>query len=220
MSGFDNLASLFPILLLLAASTAMVLLLYARIARLQRLLAEARLDVEGANNRLAQAKMQAALLANTDTVTGLLVRQVVVERFQLARAMAKRQDTPFGIILMQLAGFDHLVDQQGHEIGDRLLVQVGSRLVAATREIDTVGRVREHEFAVLLPALSDGSDIDTVVSKLRAAFEPPFTLPDVAQSFPLAVHFGWASFPRDGDDWTAILTAADESLARSRTQSR
>ena len=195
MNAFDILAGLFPILLLAIAATALVLLLYARIGRLQRLLAEAKLDIEGANNRLAQAKMQASLLANTDAVTGLLVRQVVVERFQMARVMARRQDTPFGIILMQLVAFDHLIDQHGHETGDRLLIQVGSRLVASTREIDTVGRVREHEFAVLLPALADGNDIGTVVAKLRAAFEPPFTLPDLPQPIRLKVLFGWASFP-------------------------
>jgi diguanylate cyclase (GGDEF)-like protein len=198
------------ILLVLAIGLAV------RMMALQSQLAQAQLEIAGANNRLAQAKAQAALLSNTDPVTGLMVRQVVVERFQLSLGLARRQETVFGIVLLQLPGFDMMIDELGTEVGDRLLAAVAQRLRGATRETDTVGRVREYEFAALLPVLGGAEDIGPDASKLRAAMEPPFTLQGVPGTFSIKTFVGTATYPKDGEDWTTVLKAADESLSRSR----
>jgi diguanylate cyclase (GGDEF)-like protein len=201
--------------LLLATATVLVLWLRSRLLTLERALAQARLELEGANNRLAQTKNQAALQSRIDPVTGLLVRHVMVERFQFALALGRRQDAIFGVVLIELADFDHLTERQG-QVEDMLLTALSTRLLTVTRETDMVGRVRDPEFAILLSVLRSADDLDLVVSKLRAALDATFTLPGIVQAFRLTMHFGSASFPRDGASWASVLKAADENLRLSR----
>ncbi len=219
LPGLDGLAYLIigPIL---AAAIGLILWLRSQVSRSNRTLAQARLELEGANNRLVQFKDQAALLSRTDPVTGLLVRHVVVERFQFALALARRQDTVFGIVLIQLTNCEQLAGQHGAGIGDKLLSALSTRLLAVTREVDTVGRVRDYEFAVLLPSLRNASNLDQIVSKLRTAFDAPFAVPGLAQAVHLTANFGSASYPQDGASWATMLKAADESLRLSRMQVR
>lgn len=214
MSEFAVLAYPIAIGILLALTIGLA----GRMMSLQTQVEHAKLELAGANNRLAQAKAQAALLSNIDPVTGLLVRQVVVERFQLSLGLARRHETVFGIVMIQLTGFDLMVDEHGAELGDRLLAAIAVRLRGATRDTDTVGRVREYEFAVLLPMLGVSEDIAVVAAKLKTAMEPPFTLPGVTGTFRIKIHVGSAAYPKDGEDWSTILKACDDSLSRSRIQ--
>lgn len=203
---------------LVAVSVIVALRTRARVEGLERSLDETRLELAGANNRLEQARAKAALLSNTDPLTGVLARHVVVERFQMALALARRQDAIFGIVLLQLIGFDTLAERQGRDIADRLLTMAGDRLRAATREMDTVGRVRDYEFAVLLPALKDARDAEGIASKLRVELETTLPSPDAVQPVRLVVNVGSATYPRDGADWNAILKTAEESLRVNRIQ--
>jgi len=189
-----------------------------RLKRLTDLLAETRLELTGANNRLEQAKNHAALLLNTDPITGLAARHVIVERFYFQLNHAQRHGTLFGIILIALTDFDRLSNQLGTEAGDQLLLAVGDRLTAAARETDTVGRMHENEFAVLLSHLQDVEALDIAASRLRTALNPPFTIPGTEQTFALTTHLGSASYPRDGTDWTSMLKLADRNLALNRTR--
>ncbi len=195
-----------------------VYLCLKKVRVLKEQLAQAELALEGANNRLEQAKARVALLSNTDSVTGLRVRHVVVERFQLTLALARSEGFMFGIIVLQLTDFEHWADRQGREMADKLLVSVAERLQAATHETDTVGRVREHEIAILVPVLHNPSEIETIAAHLRDVLAPPFRLAGATQTFTLSVHVGSASYPRDGGDWPSLLKVVDERLRANRMQ--
>jgi diguanylate cyclase (GGDEF)-like protein len=186
--------------------------------RLEGLLAERELALDNANQRLSQAKSQLAQLSNKHPVTHLLARHVVIERFQLLRTQARRYETTFGIVLISLTDFDNVSDRLGKEVGERLLASLGSRLMAMTRESDTVGFMRDHDFAVLMPNVGSVMGLDGVVSKLRVSLRVPFILSGVVQPVTPEVHFGKALYPNDGDDWTSILKAADNDLLLRRSR--
>jgi len=219
-SGITDLSDVIAIGLLLAATAALALwcvVLRLKNLRFDRLLAETRQELAGANNRLAQARDRAALMSNRDPVTGLLVRHVIVERFMLLLTQAQRHGTTFGILLVGLTDFEQVSDRLGNEAADQLLQALGHRLLTATRDTDTVSRIRDHEFAVL-SSLLPSTGLDVIISKLRAELEAPFTLPRTDQMVSVTAHFGSASYPQDGADWTSIMKAADNRLLLSRFQ--
>jgi diguanylate cyclase (GGDEF)-like protein len=189
-----------------------------RVWRLERQLAERDLALGNANERLSQAKSQLAQLSNKDLVTHLLARHVVVERFQLLRTQARRYGATFGIGLISFTDFGQLSDRLGKEAGKRLLASLGSQLMAMTRESDTVGFMRDHDFAVLMPNVRRVMGLDGAVSKLRVALRVPFILSGVVRPILPEVHFGKALYPNDGDDWTSILKAADNDLLLRRSR--
>lgn len=204
------------VVILALLATSVGLLVWAQ--RLREALAQARLEVAGAINRMTQAQTQAALLATNDPVTGLLTRHVVVERFQLLLSMARRHDTGFSIIVIELGGLEHLADTIGPEPTNRVLSALGLRLRQATRESDTIGRIREYEFGVLLPMTGTPEETAPVIAKLRTALEAPVILPDHATPIRPVISFGSATYSRDGQDWPTLLKAADASLVRDRIQ--
>ncbi len=217
LSG-ETLIYLIPMSLLLIVAAGLVFARERRARRMEGLLAERDVALDHANQRLDQVKSQLAQHSNKDPVTHMLARHVVVERFQLLRTQVRRYGTGFGIVLISLADFGFVSDRIGNEAAERLLASLGSRLLSMTRESDTVGFLREHDFAVLMPHVGSALALDAVVSKLRTALKVPFTVPGCADSVSPDIHFGRALYPDDGDDWTSILTAADSYLLFGRSR--
>lgn len=213
-----GLIALLLIVTVIAAAAVVVTVSTRQVLTLRAQLGQAQLALEGAHNRLEQAKARMALLSNTDAITGLLVRHVVVERFQLSLALARSEGVMFGIVVLQLADFESHADRHGRDIADKLLAGVAERLRATATEIETVGRVREHEFAVLIPILHNLGEMETITAQLRDCLLTPFKVSGSSQSFLLVIHSGSAVYPRDGEDWPAMLKTVDERLRSNRMQ--
>jgi GGDEF domain-containing protein len=56
-------------------------------------------------------------------------------------------------MMLDLDQFKKLNDTLGHEMGDKLLVQVGRRLRDTMREADTVARLGGDEFVIIIENL-------------------------------------------------------------------
>ena len=84
-------------------------------------------------------------------------------------------------MFIDLDNFKDLNDTLGHDMGDQLLSQVASRLLACVREADTVARFGGDEFVVMLENLSSrlheaASQAESVADKLLASLNQPFEL--------------------------------------------
>lgn len=188
--------------------------LWKRTVRVKQRIDDLQLELIGANHRLEQAREQVALLAHHDPLTGLLVSAELQRGFQTTLAIAKRTNGVFGLVLIDLQGFETVSAEHGYEAADRVLGAFGQRLRTITRDMDMVARLADYRFAVLLPRLNVESDMDAVLRKLRAELARQFTLSGVPGGITVQPCFGHACFPRDGQDWTSMMKAADERLAR------
>ncbi|GGQ75039.1 hypothetical protein GCM10010166_51220 [Couchioplanes caeruleus subsp. azureus] len=91
-----------------------------------------------------------------DPLTGLPNRALLLER--LERSLARRPVTGApALLLVGLDGFADVNDTLGHEAGDRVLVELSTRLLGLLTESDSLARVGADEFALLLedPAATD-----------------------------------------------------------------
>ena len=105
--------------------------------------------------RMRQAALEIQHLAFYDSLTGLPNRRLLTDRLQQAVAAAARTEKPGALLFIDLDNFKTLNDTAGHEVGDQLLQQVGSRIRACVRDMDTVARLGGDEFVVMLQGLSD-----------------------------------------------------------------
>ena len=85
-----------------------------------------------------------------DVLTGLANRSLFRDRLAHALARASRGALPTAVLYLDIDDFKAVNDRLGHAEGDRLLVLVGQRLVAAMRAGDTVARLGGDEFAVIV----------------------------------------------------------------------
>jgi len=85
----------------------------------------------------------------TDTLTGLHARHYLNEQIQ-----SRQRKDPFGsLILVDIDYFKRINDTYGHQVGDRILVQVSSIISSAIRQGDIAARWGGEELAVYLPGI-------------------------------------------------------------------
>jgi diguanylate cyclase (GGDEF)-like protein/PAS domain S-box-containing protein len=92
-----------------------------------------------------------------DAVTRLPNRRLFLDRLERSVALWHRSGTPFAVIFLDLDGFKLINDSLGHQMGDRVLTAVGTRIQHELREVDTGARFGGDEFAILLHDLEDAS---------------------------------------------------------------
>jgi diguanylate cyclase (GGDEF)-like protein/PAS domain S-box-containing protein len=84
-----------------------------------------------------------------DPLTGLPNRILFADRVEVALARIERTSAPLAVFFVDLDRFKLVNDSLGHAIGDRMLLEVGKRLIAVVRPADTVSRFGGDEFTIL-----------------------------------------------------------------------
>src|SRR6266571_2474279 len=87
-------------------------------------------------------------LANHDALTSLPKRAMFSEVLNLAIQNARRYERNFAVLFIDLDRFKNINDTLGHEAGDKLLQEMGSRLTQTVRSSDVVARLGGDEFVV------------------------------------------------------------------------
>ncbi|HEY1740620.1 MAG TPA: EAL domain-containing protein [Acidimicrobiia bacterium] len=159
-----------------------------------------------ANARLVDRLRHDAL---HDSLTGLSNRVGFNQRVDDAIAH-RRPGEKICVLLMDLDRFKQVNDTLGHDLGDRLLAEVGRRLTATLDHTATVARLGGDEFAVLLPPCADASDAIATASLVDHTLQRGFRLGDMEVDAPAAI--GIAMCPDHGEDATTLLQRADVAM--------
>lgn len=148
--------------------------------------------------------------ANHDALTTLPNRKLLLERLEEAVEAARREDGRAALVMLDLDGFKDVNDTLGHQVGDRLLQIVATRIAGAVRPADTVARLGGDEFAIVLPRIRDVVAAAEVAGRVRAALAQPFHLEGVMLE--LEGSIGMALFPEHGEAPSTLMQHADIAM--------
>jgi len=110
-----------------------------------------------------------------DALTDLPNRSLFRERLGRAvERMKRRPNYHFAAMLIDLNKFKWVNDSLGHQAGDALLVEVGSRLKKCVRSMDTVARLGGDEFAILLEEFRANKEVVAVANRIQSEMRRPF----------------------------------------------
>lgn len=112
-------------------------------------------------------------MAHHDFLTGLPNRFLLNDRFGQMQAAARRDQTRFALLFIDLDRFKNVNDTLGHTVGDQLLCLIARRLLAPVRAVDTVSRQGGDEFIVLLAGIASPQDAGHAAHKPAAEYESP-----------------------------------------------
>lgn len=121
-------------------------------------------------------EQQLAYQAFHDPLTGLPNRALFLDRLERALVRASRHAGTVAVLFLDLDRFKVVNDSLGHDMGDKLLVAVGERLLGCIRAGDTVARRGGDEFTVLLEDVADVNDATIVAERIIKALEEPVSL--------------------------------------------
>jgi diguanylate cyclase (GGDEF)-like protein len=165
--------------------------------------------LEDSLRQLTVLKEELRAQALFDSLTGLANRVLFLERVQHALQRTKRDSASISVLFLDLDDFKTVNDSLGHAMGDRLLVAVADRLVAACRPGDTVARLGGDEFGILLEGLHQPDEATVVAERITSALATPLEVEDtlIAMRCSIGIVIGTAEDPPDD-----LLRNADAAM--------
>ncbi len=160
-----------------------------------------------------QALQKLKYLAQYDPLTNLPNRNLLYERLEQGFIAGRDNGEPLTLMVMDLDHFKEVNDTLGHQSGDVLLHQVGSRMQGALRENHTVARLGGDEFGLLLPGLDEENAI-LAARQLLKTLEAPFLIGEL----PIAARasIGIVCFPKHGEDVDTLMRRADIAMYQAK----
>ena len=148
-----------------------------------------------------------------DRLTGLPNRALFVDRLTQGLARTARRESLIAVLFIDLDRFKLVNDSLGHEAGDRLLVEVASRLQSVLRSGDTAARFGGDEFTLVCEEVEDEEQAESIARRVLSVLAVPFLLENgpvhVTGSVGIALSDGNAR-PED------LLRDADAALHRAK----
>lgn len=171
-------------------------------------------------------------IAFYDGLTGLPNRELFLSRLAASIEQAASTQEKLAVFFIDLDNFKRVNDTLGHDSGDELLCEASRRIqkalasdgkcvegsVAGHAGGSELARLGGDEFTVLLTDLEDPEDAMVVADRLREQLAEPMDLgPNRVVVTP---SIGISVFPRDGEDVTEIMKAADLAMYYAKNGGR
>src|SRR5512139_315216 len=157
-------------------------------------------------------------LAHHDALTGLPNRVLLRDRFVHALAMAERSRSRVALLFLDLDKFKRVNDTLGHAAGDKLLLEVVTRLAHSTRETDTISRQGGDGFILLLNDIPDPEAVERIAGEILARVGEPAEIEGHVLNTSCSI--GIALYPDDGDDFDGLLQKADIAMYSAKDAGR
>ncbi len=159
-------------------------------------------------------QQQLEYAARYDSLTGLPNRSQFAERVRQSIEQAHQRGRRVAIAYIDLDGFKAINDRYGHDVGDRLLVEVARRMERSLRGDDIITRLGGDEFAAILSGPSEEA-ITPLLNPLLNAADEPLQIDHL--QLRVSASIGVAFCPLSGGaDPDQLLRQADQAMYQAK----
>ncbi len=169
-------------------------------------------------NRVVERTEQLRHLAHHDPLTGLPNRRALEKHLTATIDLARTNTSRGAVFYMDVDNFKTINDSLGHQFGDRVLCEIGARLLEMTSPRGFVARLGGDEFTLVVDALESATAAEDRVRRIMSAFQKPVCVG--GRDILVNVSIGIAMFPEHGDTFEALLRAADSALFYAKDHGR
>lgn len=173
---------------------------------------------EDASLKLQQANEELAMLAATDSLTGVATRREFEARAAEEIGRSKRSGEALSFVAIDLDDFKKINDQYGHHAGDQVLKAFVTFARKVMRQSDLIGRIGGEEFAMMLPS-TDRKEAAMVAERLRQCLDDDCVSND-GYELRVTASFGVAQYGSDGDSYASVMDVADSRMYRAKEMGR
>ena len=152
----------------------------------------------------------------TDEDTGMPNQRALTQSLESQVSRSRRYKNPLTILIMQVDNLDEFIKTQETESARPLLVAIRNMLNDQLRWADTIGRMNENEFLLILPEThleATGQMIDLI----RKRFDDLYIEGVENSDFKVQARFGVAEWHK-GDDVGLLMARAREVLEETEKQ--
>ena len=154
-----------------------------------------------------------------DGMTGLYNRRFLEEFIDKVMQQATREDETYSILMLDVDFFKAVNDTYGHDVGDRVIMEIGRVLKENIREADLAIRYGGEEFVIMLHNATQEGALK-VAKQIHSAFAAlTFDVGD-GESMSKTISIGISMFPNHGDTIWKCIKYADTALYVAKTTGR
>lgn len=165
-----------------------------------------------------QSEARRSHLAFQDALTELPNQTLFRDRLERAVSVARRRGGQIGVQVVDLDSFRQINAAFGHEAGDLLLQAAAKRIKDCLRESDTVARLDNDRFGVILPVLEGAKGAREAAQRILAALCRPIYL--AGDEISLGASIGIALFPSDGVTAAELVGNAELTMAEVKRRGK
>lgn len=163
-----------------------------------------------------QAEERINYLAYYDALTGLPNRALFEDRLMQALASAQHNNQMLAVMLINLDCFKNINDTLGQDTGNRLLKSVAERFAESAGEGNTIARIGNDDFALLLAQIDSTRESVEINQSVLDTLKHPFLI-DGHELF-VTASIGIGIYPHDGQATQVLLKNAGAALQRAKEQ--
>ncbi|MHB1205754.1 MAG: EAL domain-containing protein, partial [Rhodospirillaceae bacterium] len=148
-----------------------------------------------------------------DEVTDLPRRSLAMDRLGQVLASARRNEAFAGVAMLQFPNFKMVAESFGHRRANDFIREVARRLKKTVRESDTVARLSDDTFCIVLSDIAVEKDIAIVSDKIFEAMTPPFQF--AGTEVRPTPRIGFSLYPNDATAPDTLVQFADLAMRRA-----
>lgn len=169
--------------------------------------------------KFKKIEQQLSYSALHDGLTGLPNRTLLMEKIDNALQRSKRNSSySFALLFIDLDHFKIVNDSLGHEIGDKLLIEITQLLLKDIRDIDTAARIGGDEFVILVDDVHNSRDVTCICDRLLDKLKAPISIEDWTISTSLSIGIAFSCC--DYQNSSQILHDADMAMYRAKARKK
>jgi diguanylate cyclase len=149
-------------------------------------------------------------LAYKDSLTQLPNRRYFIDYLEEKLQEAKEQSEIVAVLYIDLDSLKMINDHLGHEAGDILLMQVGSKLLYCLNKEGIVARIGGDEFGIILSKVIEKNKVPLLAEKILSSFEEGFSIE--GHLVQCGASIGIVFYPGQGEDAKALIKNADTAM--------
>ena len=175
------------------------------------------IEVIGTNHditTLKQNEQKMMVLAYRDSLTNLPNKNLFLDRLNISISTSRRTGTKAAVVLVDLDDFKRINDSLGYSIGNKILVEAAKKLVSCMRDYDTVARVSEDKFLLLLQNIRHNNELFPIINRINAVLGESYNVEGNPMS--ITVSLGISVFPDDGVNSEDILMNVDKAMYKAK----
>lgn len=157
-------------------------------------------------------------LSDTDQLTGLFNRRVMMRHMDKEYARFQRSGERFSMLMLDIDHFKRINDTYGHGVGDQVLLGLAKILTSCTRQADTLARTGGEEFMLLMPMTDPAGGLRQAQRLCDAVANAEILTDEGALRITISVGVASAVPGEPSDD--RLISRADAALYRAKEGGR
>jgi diguanylate cyclase (GGDEF)-like protein/PAS domain S-box-containing protein len=157
-------------------------------------------------------------LAHYDPLTKLPNRTLFSKRYLQAIEYMKHTDTVLAICFIDLDHFKPVNDTYGHDVGDKLLIQVAKRVKYCIRAEDTLSRQGGDEFALILGGMDTVIECKHLLDRVLHTIAQPYLINE--HTIQISASGGISIYPLDDCEIDTVLRHTDQAMYQAKLAGR